>query len=121
MRDLHPGMARAAFPLFSNHFPERMSQIVLLDPPAIFSGLYKAVLPFLDSVTKNKVVMLRGHAQRSAWLRERIGKESWAEEWLDAVLKLPARPGSFPPEHLCRALPARARQVLARCGTCADS
>jgi hypothetical protein len=39
MRDLNPAMARAAFPLFSNHFPERMSQIVLLDAPVIFSGI----------------------------------------------------------------------------------
>ena len=42
MRDLNPAMARAAFPLFSNHFPERMSQIVLLDAPVIFSGINRA-------------------------------------------------------------------------------
>lgn len=122
MRDLHPGMGSAAFPMFANHFPERMSQIVLLDAPAIFSGLYQVILPLLDPVTRNKIVFLKGHAQRNAWIQQRIGKESGAAEWLEQVLKLPAQPGSFPPEHLSRALPdPRSRQVLARCAACAAS
>jgi len=119
MRDLHPGMARAAFPMFANHFPERMSQIVLLNAPAIFSGLYKVILPLLDPVTKNKIVFLSGNAQLNAWIQQRIGSESGAAEWLEEVLKLPALPGSFPPVHRCHALPDhRARQVLLHCAAC---
>ena len=122
MLDLHPGMGSATFPMFANHFPERLSQIVLLDAPVIFSGLFKVIVPLLDPVTRNKIVFLKGHAQRTKWIQERIGAESGAAEWLEQVLKLPAKPGSFPPEAVCRTLPdPRARCILERCAARASN
>ena len=45
-----------AMPMFANHYPERMGQIVVLDPPALFQGLWLSIQPILDPVTKSKVV-----------------------------------------------------------------
>ena len=41
--------------MFARHYPERMGQIVLVDPPAVFYGMLKAVYPVVDPVTKSKV------------------------------------------------------------------
>lgn len=42
--------------MFARHYPERMGQIVLVDPPAVFYGMLKAVYPVVDPVTKSKVL-----------------------------------------------------------------
>jgi len=76
-----------------------MGQIVLLDPPAIFAGVWAAIQPVLDPVTKSKVVFLRGELARRAY-----GEVQWGAvdpgmaAWIGAVAGLPGRPGSFPPD-----------------------
>jgi hypothetical protein len=55
-----PRLGATALPMFANHYPERMGQIVLVDPPALFHGVWIGVQPILDLVTRSKVVFLRG-------------------------------------------------------------
>eukprot|EP00615_Pteridomonas_danica_P012556 CAMPEP_0114336896 /NCGR_PEP_ID=MMETSP0101-20121206/6013_1 /TAXON_ID=38822 ORGANISM="Pteridomonas danica, Strain PT" /NCGR_SAMPLE_ID=MMETSP0101 /ASSEMBLY_ACC=CAM_ASM_000211 /LENGTH=336 /DNA_ID=CAMNT_0001468973 /DNA_START=30 /DNA_END=1040 /DNA_ORIENTATION=+ len=62
LRDCNPAMGSTALPMFAAHYPERLGQIVLVDPPRIFAGLWAGVQPILDPVTKSKVVFLRGEA-----------------------------------------------------------
>lgn len=45
------------FGLLQSHFPERLGRMVFLDPPVIFWGVWRVVSPFVDPVTRAKVVM----------------------------------------------------------------
>ena len=102
-RDVGVRMAQKGLGLFVNHYPERLGEIVLYNPPALFAVLYKAVLPILDAVTKEKITFLRG----SDALR-RYAKAHWRHDtpmatWLECVLlsgAIPARPGCYPPRSL---------------------
>ena len=46
--------------IFSTYFHERLGHAVLWQPPAYFSLFLKGVWPFIDSVTRSKVVVVRG-------------------------------------------------------------
>ena len=41
--DCNPRMGATAFPMFGNHYPERMGQIVCLEPPLVFYTLLEGV------------------------------------------------------------------------------
>ena len=64
-------------PLFASHYPERLSQWVMVDPPAVFSVMWAAIYPTLDPVTQRKIAVLKGPASLDAhfaehWAAERV-------------------------------------------------
>lgn len=107
-KDMDTSMARTAVPFFSNHYPERMGQIVLLDPPAIFKGFWDIVSSLVDPVTRRKVCMLR--ADKAAYFEKYLDEAQRA--FMTAVLKTPPVPGSYPHAEMRKVAtaPARARQ-----------
>eukprot|EP00898_Chlorokybus_atmophyticus_P007943 jgi/Chlat1/814/Chrsp104S01313 len=44
--------------ILQNHYPERLAKAVCFDPPTIFNMFYKAVRPFVDPKTKEKIVFV---------------------------------------------------------------
>lgn len=44
--------------LFTSRYPEHLGHAILFEAPPIFSGLFSLCTPFLDEVTKNKVVWI---------------------------------------------------------------
>ena len=44
--------------ILQNHYPERLYRAVAINPPWIFSIFWNAIAPFIDPVTKAKIVML---------------------------------------------------------------
>lgn len=51
-------MAKAFVDLGTKHYPERMQKFWIVGAPAIFSVLWNAIIPFVDDVTRSKIVML---------------------------------------------------------------
>jgi len=37
-----------------HHFPERLGHCILYRPPRVFGGFFRAILPFVDPVTRDK-------------------------------------------------------------------
>lgn len=46
--------------LFSNHMPERLHKIILLNPPSVFKILLQAAKPFADQRTLDKLIPVTG-------------------------------------------------------------
>jgi hypothetical protein len=52
--------ARATLNILQNHYPERLFRAYCIRPPWIFSTFWTMISPFIDPVTKAKIVMLHG-------------------------------------------------------------
>ena len=57
MENMDVAGLKQIFGLLQSHFPERLGRMVFLDPPVIFWGVWRVVIPFVDPVTRAKVVM----------------------------------------------------------------
>ncbi|MEW5312227.1 MAG: hypothetical protein WDW38_003874 [Sanguina aurantia] len=59
-----PGLL-AVFDLLQNHYPERLDKLFLYRAPALFNAIWSLVRPFIDPVTREKVVFVtEKHAAR---------------------------------------------------------
>lgn len=92
--------------LFSNHMPERLHKIILLNPPSVFKLLLQAVKPFADQRTLDKLIPVAGSVQAVIQtLRDQHSFPSSALEWLEKALQQKL-PNTIPP------LPRDARDLL---------
>lgn len=57
---------KAAVRILQNHFPNRLKNLVIIDPPAWLSGAYHLLKPFLDPDTRTKFRMAKGEKQKAA-------------------------------------------------------
>jgi hypothetical protein len=73
------GMARLLISTLADHFPERLGLVIVVDPPLLFRGLWKVVSPFVDDVTKRKLLFVSGSDKE---------KRKLMEEYVD-VTRLP--------------------------------
>ena len=99
MFDVSPRMATTGVAIFMGHYPERMGEILLLNPPSVFQVLYNAALPLLDAVTKEKITFLRDRRALEKYAAERWTTDKAMADWLKVVLDadaLPAKPGRYP-------------------------
>mmetsp|Transcript_7811 Transcript_7811/g.11368 ORF Transcript_7811/g.11368 Transcript_7811/m.11368 type:complete len:288 (+) Transcript_7811:329-1192(+) len=61
--------------LLQRHYPERLKNMFVLNPPFWMRMVYRVLLPFLDDDTKEKLQMLTEESERVAVLGGRIGKD----------------------------------------------
>ncbi|CEM00020.1 unnamed protein product [Vitrella brassicaformis CCMP3155] len=87
-------LAKDCVSTFSNHFPERLGLLVLLDPPTVFQALWSVVSPLLDRNTAAKVRFVRAK-ETDGFLDELL--PSAEKEWLQAVRVMRPVPGNLPP------------------------
>jgi len=64
------GMARLLISTLADHFPERLGLVIVVDPPLLFRGLWKVVSPFVDDVTKRKMLFVSGSEKEKRKLME---------------------------------------------------
>ena len=70
--------ARATLSILQDHYPERLHRFVLLHAPALFSGFFKMISPFIDPVTKAKIAFVTGSAAvQAATLAESFDLGKW--------------------------------------------
>jgi len=79
IRDSSPRSAILTAHLMA-HYPEMLSQVVLLNSPALFSGTFRAVSVVLDDRTRSKVVFISKNSMQK--LHSLIGQE--ATDWIIA-------------------------------------
>lgn len=54
-KDGNPRMGSTVITALQDHFPERLAMMILVNPPTMFSVLWKLFSPFIDARTKEKV------------------------------------------------------------------
>ncbi|PNH09922.1 Random slug protein 5 [Tetrabaena socialis] len=52
------GVSMATLRILADHFPERLHRCFFIDAPSIFSFLFNALWPFVDPVTRGKIVFI---------------------------------------------------------------
>ncbi|KAK9831872.1 hypothetical protein WJX81_004320 [Elliptochloris bilobata] len=55
LENLDAGALRGVFSVLQDHYPERLGVLVMFGAPAVFHGLWMAVLPFIAEETRAKV------------------------------------------------------------------
>lgn len=92
-RDFDMSMATTVVPMFSNQYPERMGQIVILDPPVGLKFIWEGLVSLLDPVTRRKIKMLR--ADKFEYFRTYC-RTNAQYSFLEAVLQTKAVPNNLP-------------------------
>jgi hypothetical protein len=69
--------------IVQSHYPERLGRAVNFKPPFLFEIFWKAIRPFVDPVTREKLVFLNGKSEEET--REEMEKY-FALEQLDAMM-----------------------------------
>lgn len=57
-------ISKAIINLLQHHYPERMAVCYAVDAPLAFRVFWKLIQPFIDPVTKSKIVFVTGEAQK---------------------------------------------------------
>ena len=91
--------------LFSEHMPERMGVVLLVNPPSVFDLLLAAIKPFMDARTLGKVHIVHCTRDNIGAKLEPFGipPSHGISLWMKECLLLPGAPGSVPPDDLLEA------------------
>ena len=79
-----------------NYYPERLGQMFLVNPPAIFPVLWNLVKHWLDPVTKEKIVVIKKGPETSAVLLEHIDSDQLPHEYGGSCRSCPTAPACIP-------------------------
>lgn len=99
---LHVSTSSATLQTFSNHYPERLGAVILLNPPSVFDILFTALKPFVDERTLSKVHIIRGdqHTINSELVKFGIGDPSLDDggmaAWISECISMSGSPGNVP-------------------------
>eukprot|EP00163_Fabomonas_tropica_P034494 TRINITY_DN9568_c0_g2_i1.p1 TRINITY_DN9568_c0_g2~~TRINITY_DN9568_c0_g2_i1.p1 ORF type:complete len:305 (-),score=91.36 TRINITY_DN9568_c0_g2_i1:18-932(-) len=79
---LAPGMGKTTIGLMQDHFPERLHVALFVDPPWAFWLFFKIIRPFVDPVTRNKMVTVSGnHAAKRKMIEQHMDPQYFPKHW----------------------------------------
>lgn len=58
--------SKAVLSTMQDHYPERLHKAFLVDAPWLFFGAFKLISPFIDPVTRKKIVFVKGSPEKRA-------------------------------------------------------
>jgi len=58
--------SKAVLSTMQDHYPERLNKAFLVDAPWLFLGAFKLISPFIDPVTRKKIVFVKGSPEKRA-------------------------------------------------------
>lgn len=85
--------------VLSQHLPERLGLMILLNPPGVFDYFLAAVKPFMDARTMSKVKTLYADSpdKVSEALQSVYRIPEVEARWIGVASKMEAKPGNLPP------------------------
>ncbi|GFR46882.1 hypothetical protein Agub_g8523 [Astrephomene gubernaculifera] len=89
-------VSMATLRILADHYPERLHRCFFIDAPGVFSFLFNALWPFIDPVTRQKIVFIqtKDYAKQIAQVQEAGDNEPQREEALRGVAD-EANPDAF--------------------------
>jgi hypothetical protein len=63
-------VSKATLGILQDHYPERLGQMFIANPPMLFSTFWSCISPFIDPITRAKVVFLKGGTDGQKQLQE---------------------------------------------------
>ncbi|GLI58713.1 hypothetical protein VaNZ11_000466 [Volvox africanus] len=91
-------VSMAVLRILADHFPERLHRCFFIDAPGIFNFLFNAVWPFIDHVTRQKIVFV--HSKDYAKQVEAVAAAGADEALQEEKFRTVARPED--PEAFCK-------------------
>ncbi|CAF1377710.1 unnamed protein product [Adineta steineri] len=76
---LNPG--KQCLYIDDNYYPERLGQLIVLNPPTIFPALWNLVKHFIDPVTKKKIMILKKGNEKATTLLQYIDSDQLPSEY----------------------------------------
>jgi hypothetical protein len=94
---------RKLIPLFkqfayidNNYYPERLGQMFIVNPPGIFPAFWSLVKPWLDPVTKRKILVIKKGPETSTTLLQHIDSDQLPQEYGGSCHTCPTSPNCIP-------------------------
>ncbi|KAJ9067139.1 hypothetical protein DSO57_1002625 [Entomophthora muscae] len=73
--------ARQLITIFADHYPERLSRVILLKASWIFSTFFKLASPFIDPVTRNKIFFSSLSKPDASHIHNFVPKQALSKEF----------------------------------------
>eukprot|EP00615_Pteridomonas_danica_P010809 CAMPEP_0114357116 /NCGR_PEP_ID=MMETSP0101-20121206/21407_1 /TAXON_ID=38822 ORGANISM="Pteridomonas danica, Strain PT" /NCGR_SAMPLE_ID=MMETSP0101 /ASSEMBLY_ACC=CAM_ASM_000211 /LENGTH=355 /DNA_ID=CAMNT_0001499761 /DNA_START=229 /DNA_END=1296 /DNA_ORIENTATION=+ len=81
---------------FGTHNPERLGDLVLLNPPKIFMALWRFIHIFLDPDSAKRIIVCKSEAEAASYLNTYCSADT--VDWLIAASRMrPSIGGGYPP------------------------
>lgn len=87
---------RQSFQIDNNYYPERLGHMIALNPPAVFPVLWNLVKPWLDPVTKTKIVVVKKGPEAATTLLQYIDADQLPQEYGGSCKACPTAPDCLP-------------------------
>ncbi|UJR38597.1 hypothetical protein I4U23_031262 [Adineta vaga] len=80
----------------NNYYPERLAQMIFINPPTIFPVLWGIVKPWLDPVTKSKIIVIKKGPETTNTLLQYIDSDQLPGEYGGSCQSCSTAPNCIP-------------------------